>query len=145
MRTSINHTVFYPHPPRDVWEYLIKPELMEQWLMKNDFLPIIGHEFQFKTRAIPALNFDGIVYCKVLEIVPQKKLCYSWKTGPGDGKITIDSIVTWTLHPKDGGTELILAHNGVREIEDFNMYKAMSDGWAGNMQKIAKLLDTPTP
>ncbi|NLR82909.1 helix-turn-helix transcriptional regulator [Chitinophaga eiseniae] len=25
-----------------VWDYLIKPELMEQWLMKNDFQPVVG-------------------------------------------------------------------------------------------------------
>jgi uncharacterized protein YndB with AHSA1/START domain len=140
MRTSINHTVFYPHPPQDVWEYLTKPELMQQWLMKTDFLPVIGHDFQFNTRPIPDLKFDGVVYCKVLEIVPNKKLRYSWKTGPGNGQITIDSIVTWILKPRDNGTELILEHTGVREMEDFNMYKAMSEGWKGNMEKIGKLM-----
>jgi len=37
MTKSIKHQFFFPHPPETVWEYLTKPELMEQWLMRNDF------------------------------------------------------------------------------------------------------------
>ncbi|MEP7277437.1 MAG: hypothetical protein ABI813_02235 [Bacteroidota bacterium] len=59
------------------WEYLTNPSLMEQWLMKNDFQPIISCHFQFRTNRIPALDFDGIFYCRVVEIVPFKKLSYS--------------------------------------------------------------------
>ena len=79
MTKSIHHTLFFPNPPSAVWEYLTNSELMELWLMKNDFKPIVGHEFQFITSPLPNLNFDGIVYCKVLEVIPNKKLIYSWK------------------------------------------------------------------
>jgi uncharacterized protein YndB with AHSA1/START domain len=142
MATSINHQVFFPHPPEAVWEYLTNAELMEQWLMKSDFKPIIGYDFQFWTRPIPNLNFDGNVYCKVLEIVPFKKLSYSWKGGPGDGRITLDSVVVWKLQPKDKGTELFLEHSGFAEIENLTMYTAMHDGWLKNMHKIAERLNT---
>jgi uncharacterized protein YndB with AHSA1/START domain len=115
---------------------------MEQWLMKSDFKPIIGYDFQFWTRPIPNLDFDGNVYCKVLEIVPFKKLSYSWKGGPGDGRITLDSVVVWKLQPKDKGTELFLEHSGFAEIENLTMYTAMHDGWLKNMHKIAERLNT---
>ena len=82
MPNSINHKLFFPNPPAAVWEYLTNSELMELWLMKNDFKPIVGHEFQFKTNPMPGFDFDGNIYCKVLEIVPNKKLIYSWKGGP---------------------------------------------------------------
>ena len=140
MKKEINHSWFFNHPPDRVWEYLTKSELMEQWLMKNDFLPVIGHDFQFRTKAIPKLNFDGIVYCKVLEIIPLKKLSYSWKGGPGDGKIELDSIVEWTLQPKEKGTELHLKHTGFKEA-DFTMYSAMNDGWFKNVLKIIDQLN----
>ena len=106
MRKEIKHKWFYSHSPEKVWDYLTKSELMEQWLIKNDFLPVIGHDFQFRSQPIPSINFDGIVYCKVLEMVPFKKLTYSWKSGRGNGKITVDSIVEWTLLQKDNGTDL---------------------------------------
>lgn len=138
MTNSINHQFFFPHPPETVWEYLTNPELMELWLMRNDFQPIIGHDFQFKTKPIPSLDFDGIVYCRVLEIVPFKKLSYSWKSGPGDAKITIDSTVVWKLEPKDKGTELFLEHSGFSKTEYLSMFNALTDGWLQNLHKIAK-------
>lgn len=137
MNTIINHQLFFPHPPKTVWEYLTQPELMELWLMKNDFQPIAGHDFQFKTNPVPSLDFDGTFYCRVLEIIPQKKLSYTWTCGPGDGIITLDSIVVWRLEAKENGTELFLEHSGFKELENFNMYTALNDGWLKNMHKIA--------
>ena len=140
MTKSIQHKFFYAHPPEVVWEYLTRADLMALWLMENDFLPIVGHDFQFHTRPMPALNFDGIVYCKVLEIDSPKKLSYSWKGGPGKGRITLDSLVVWTLQPKDKGTELLLNHIGFSE-EDVSMYSIMTDGWLKNMQKISVFIN----
>jgi uncharacterized protein YndB with AHSA1/START domain len=142
MQKEITHTWFFPHAPKEVWDYLTKSELMEQWLMKNDFEPILGYDFQFRTNPLPKFDFDGIAYCKVLEIVPFKKLSYSWKGGPGDGKITLDSIVVWTLDPKDNGTELLLVHTGFRELENAAIYAAMNDGWLKNIKKIAGYLNS---
>jgi uncharacterized protein YndB with AHSA1/START domain len=141
MTKSIQHKFFFPHSPQVVWEYLTKAELIEQWLMKNDFQPIIGYDFQFRTKPLVNFNFDGIVYCKVLEIIPFEKLSYSWKGGPGNGIITLDSIVVWTLFPKDDGTEIFLEHSGFKEIEDFSMYTIMNEGWLKNIQKIAERIN----
>jgi uncharacterized protein YndB with AHSA1/START domain len=139
MQKEINHTYFFPHNAETVWQYLTNAELMALWLMDNDFQPIVGYDFQFKTRPLPNMNFDGNVYCKVLEIQPCKKLVYSWKGGPGDGRITLDSIVTWTLTEKDNDTELQLVHSDFKEVE-FMMYSAMNEGWRKNIHKIADLI-----
>jgi uncharacterized protein YndB with AHSA1/START domain len=140
MTGTILHSLFIPHSTEEVWEYLTKTELISQWLMENDFLPQVGHDFQFRTRPMPNFDFDGIVYCKVLEIVPYKKVSYSWKGGPGGGRITLDSLVLWTLEPKEGGTELLLTHTGFQELENFGIYSLMNTGWLKNMQKIDGLL-----
>ncbi len=142
MSTSVKHQYFFSQGPEMVWEYLTRAELMELWLMPNNFLPIPGHEFEFRIKPVPALDFDGIVYCKVLEIVPHQKLSYSWKTGPGNGKIELDSIVVWKLVPKENGTQLLLEHTGFKETENFKMYTAVNDGWYKNIEKIAVLLNT---
>ncbi|MBO9732704.1 MAG: SRPBCC domain-containing protein [Chitinophaga sp.] len=142
MANTIKHQFFFPHPAQMVWDYLTKPELMEQWLMKNDFQPVVGLDFQFRTGPIPSLDFDGIFYCKVLEIVPLKRLTYSWKCGPGEGKIAIDSVVRWRLEPKDKGTELFLEHSGFSETENLSMFAALKDGWLKNLHKIADRINT---
>ncbi len=144
MSASIRQQFFYAHPLEAVWEYLTKAELLSQWLMPNDFQLIPGHDFQFRTKPLPQFDCDGIFYCKVLEIVPLKKLCYSWKAGPGDGKISLDSVVVWTLVEKDNGTELQLVHSGFKEIENLGIYTGMMNGWLKNMEKIAKQLNAAT-
>ena len=138
MAASIKHQLFFQHPPRAVWEYLTNAELMELWLMKSDFQPVIGHEFTFRIGRKSSLDFDGIVYCKVLEIVPFKKLSYSWKAGPGNQKITLDSVVIITLTEKDNGTELTLQHNGFTDVNN-SVFAIMDAGWLKNIRKINEL------
>lgn len=141
MATSINHRYFFPHTPEVVWEYLTNAELMELWLMKNDFQPVVGHDFQFRTNPMPNIDFDGICHCKVLDIVPFERLSYSWKTGPGDGTIAIDTVVVWTLQAINEGTELVLEHSGFRPTDNINMYNALNGGWLKNIQKIAERIN----
>ena len=141
MAASIKHQLFFPHPPAAVWEFLTDAGLMELWLMKSDFMPIEGHEFQFRNKPVPQLDFDGIVYCKVLEVVPFKKLSYTWKLGPGDGTINVDSIVRWELQEKDNGTELLLVHGNFTVLENAGVFEAMNKGWLDNIHKIAERLN----
>jgi len=141
MAKFIKHDFFYPNPPEEVWEYLTNPELMALWLMKSDFKPIVGHEFQFVTNPKAELLFDGIFRCKVLEVVPFKKLVYSWRFGEADGLLH-DSVVNWTLSPKDDGTQLELIHNGFeKEAYALPMFASMETGWLKHITKILHLLN----
>jgi uncharacterized protein YndB with AHSA1/START domain len=144
MAASIKHQLFFPHPPAAVWEYLTNAELMKLWLMPNDFEPVEGHEFQFRVNPMPSFDFDGIIYCKVLEIVPLKKLSYSWKLGPGDGTINVDSVVRWELQANDKGTELILDHGDFAILENTGIFDGMNVGWLQNMHKILDHLNKTT-
>jgi len=140
MAKAIQHQLFYPKPTGLVWDYLTKPELIALWLMAGDIKPVVGHEFQFKTKPIAEMDFDGIIYCEVLEVVPLKKLSYSWKYGNGDGKLN-NSVVNWTLTEKDNGTELLLVHRGFEGWETTPIFAGMNAGWLSNMNKILKLVN----
>ncbi|MFJ5369247.1 SRPBCC domain-containing protein, partial [Bosea sp. CER48] len=37
----------FSHPPEKLWRALTQPHLIAEWLMKNDFKPIVGHRFDF--------------------------------------------------------------------------------------------------
>ena len=39
-----------PHPPEKIWRALTQPHLIEEWLMKNDFKPVVGPRFQSSRR-----------------------------------------------------------------------------------------------
>ena len=71
-----------------------------------------------------------------MEIVPLKKLSYSWKGGPGKGEITLDSIVTITLVEKDNGTELTPQHDGFTSVNE-SVFAIMDNGWLQNIKKIS--------
>lgn len=147
MKNEIHQVWQLDHPVERVWHYLTDPKLLAMWLMENDFQPIVGHRFQFRTKAKPKFNFDGNIYCEVLEIIPLQKLSYSWRGGPGNGKSTLDSVVTWTLTPHHNGTELVLVHRGFRGLRNFAAYLFMNIGWKKKIRKrlITALTEISNP
>jgi uncharacterized protein YndB with AHSA1/START domain len=142
MKKEIKQALFFPHPKEIVWDYLTKPELLAEWLMENDIKPIVGHKFQFRSKPAPSIDFDGICYCEILKVVPFKELAYSWKCSPTDNGHKIDTVVKWTLTPKDNGTELNLHQTGFKEIENNLFYMAMDNGWSKNMEKLLQNLNS---
>ena|ERR1700760_4712047 len=137
MKKDILQTWFFHQPPAEIWEYLTKPELLEQWLTKTDFQPVVGHKFRFLTKPHPGTGQAHHAYCEVLEVIPQKRLSYSWKKGASEKEISVDSVVTWTLTAKNGGTELQLQHNGFAILEDTLAHEA---GWNFCMNKMTELI-----
>ena len=39
-----------PFPPEKIWRALTQPHLIEEWLMKNDFKPVVDHRFNLRAR-----------------------------------------------------------------------------------------------
>ena len=132
-----------PQPPEKVWKALTTAELIGQWLMPNDFEPVVGKRFTFKTR--PIGDWDGVVQCEVLEIVPHRRLVYSWKGGADSNDSgsnygsKLDSVVTWTLQPEGRGTRLRLVHTGFRSPQNDFAYDAMSPGWSRIMGRLGEI------
>jgi uncharacterized protein YndB with AHSA1/START domain len=135
MSKAIKQNYFFPHPVEAVWGYLTEAELLSEWLMPNDFKLALGHQFTFKTKPMPQFKSDGIFHCKILEIKPLEKLIYSWNSGPGDGSLSLKTVVEWTLVPKNNGVELQLVHSGFTD-ENKAIYEGMMQGWLQNMQKM---------
>jgi len=122
--------------PAKVWRALTEPELLARWLMQNDIVPIVGHKFNF--RAQPMGDWNGVVDCEVLEVIPERKLVYSWQGGSTANDAyghKLATTVTWTLEPAtDNGTHLKLVHHGFHP-DDFG-FKAMGQGWRTKGQAI---------
>jgi uncharacterized protein YndB with AHSA1/START domain len=104
-----------PHPPEKIWRALTQSSLIEEWLMKNDFQPVVGHSFNLRADW-------GVVDCQVLVVEPNSRLSYSW------GSLGLKSVVAWTLTPTKGGTHVRMEQSGFRSEEDA-YYKGASGGW----------------
>jgi uncharacterized protein YndB with AHSA1/START domain len=102
MRADIDVTVVYAHPRERVWTALTSSEALAAWLMPNDFVPVTGHEFTFRTKPVP--GFDGIVRCRVTELDPPARMVWSW----GGGKI--DTTVTFALEAVAPGQTRLRMH-----------------------------------
>jgi uncharacterized protein YndB with AHSA1/START domain len=133
MQRDIHQTWFFQQPPGEVWEYLTKPELIEQWLGQTDFQPIVGHKFRLTS------PYGNHSYCEVLEIKPFVKLSYSWQKNSASDKKPFHSKVTWTLVPKDNGTELQLLHDGFVALEDTT---AHNEGWNICLNKMIEHINS---
>ena len=133
MQKEIKQTWFFSQSPSEVWEYLTKPELIEQWLMKSDFRPIAGHKFRFTFVSKPEGKYDNVVHCEVLEVKPFTRLSYSWNGSTQDKSRKYNSTVVWTLVQKANGTELQLQHDGFTVLEDILTH---TSGWNSCVKKL---------
>src|ERR1700755_205556 len=95
-----------PAPVDRVWRAITDRDEMQQWYFNlPSFSPVVGFEFQFEG------NNEGRTFihlCKITEVVPGKKLQYSWRYQGYEGI----SYVTFELFPDGNGdkTRLKLTH-----------------------------------
>src|ERR1700723_2780197 len=80
-RTLVVERVF-PHPPEKLWRALTESPLLAQWMMGNDFEPVPGRKFQFRTDPKP--HWNGIVDGEVLVVEHLKQLSYTWGVGKSE-------------------------------------------------------------
>jgi uncharacterized protein YndB with AHSA1/START domain len=113
-------------PPEKIWRALTQPHLIEEWLMKNDFKPVVGHGFN--------LSADwGSVDCQVLTVEPNKSLSYTW------GSYDLKSVVTWTLTPTGTGTHLRMEQTGFRPDQS-QYYQGAKAGWPRFVAALEQVL-----
>jgi uncharacterized protein YndB with AHSA1/START domain len=110
----------YPHAPEKLWRALTESPLIAQWLLTNDFEPVVGQRFQFRSEPVPQWN--GIIDCEVLVVEPLKRLSYSWDS------MGLESVVLFTLTPVENGTHMRMEHSGFRADQEA-AYKGANYGW----------------
>ena len=118
-----------PHPPEKIWRALTQPHLIQDWLMNNDFRPVVGHHFNFRADW-------GAVDCQVLAVEPNKTLSYSWAA------YDLKSVVTWTLTPTSAGTHLRMEQSGFRP-DQRQAYQGAKGGWPRFFAALEQLLARP--
>jgi len=112
-------------PIARVWKALTDANQMRQWYFDlKEFKPQVGFEFEF------VVEHEGNRYhhlCQVTDVVPQKKIAYSWryKGEPGD------SLVTFELFGEGNKTRVKVTHTGIETFPKTPAYarKNFENGW----------------
>jgi uncharacterized protein YndB with AHSA1/START domain len=118
------------HPPEKIWRALTQTQLIEEWLMKNDFKPVVGHSFNLRADW-------GAVDCKVQAVEPNKTLSYTWAA------YGLETLVTWTLTPTRTGTHLRMEQSEFRPDQP-QFYQGAKYGWQqffGNLEQVLARID----
>ncbi|MDA9490503.1 SRPBCC family protein [Bradyrhizobium sp. CCBAU 11361] len=129
----------FPHTAETIWKALTSAQLIARWLMQpTGFEAVEGKAFTFQTK--PGGDWDGVIHCRVLEVVANRRLVYAWKGG--DERNTgygapLDTVVTWSLTPVEAGTRIQLIHAGFVLPRNDSAYTIMSGGW----KKVVRQLD----
>jgi uncharacterized protein YndB with AHSA1/START domain len=112
-------------PIARVWKALTDVRDMRRWYFDlKEFKPEVGFEFEF------TVEHEGMKYhhlCKVTEVIPQKKIAYTWRYRDEPG----DSLVTFELSADGNKTKLRLTHEGLETFPKTPAYarKRFEAGW----------------
>ncbi|MBV9962318.1 MAG: SRPBCC domain-containing protein [Parafilimonas sp.] len=109
-----------------IWEALTDKNKMKQWYFDiAGFKPEVGFEFTFNGGSDEKTY---VHFCKVIEVIPNKKLKHSWHYQGYEGM----SYVTWELFDEGEKTQLKLTHEGLETFpqvsKDFSR-ESFTQGW----------------
>ncbi len=126
----------FPFAPEKLWRALTQPHLIEEWLMKNDFKPVVGHSFNLRG------DWGGVLDCEVLAVDPTRTLSYTWNFTHDDAAFDLRSVVTFTLTPTSAGTRLRMEQSGFRPDQK-QAYGGANAGWQQFFAKLEQVLARP--
>ena len=124
--------------PAKVWRAITEPEMLKQWMAPSDVfkVPVAEADVRVGGRYHIVMNApDGEVHDVsgvYREIVPNKKLVYTWawKSTPER-----QSVVTIELRAAGSGTELTLRHE---QFADADARDHHQQGWMGCLARLEK-------
>jgi uncharacterized protein YndB with AHSA1/START domain len=125
----------FAHKPEKLWRALTQSHLIQEWLMKNDFQPAVGHKFHFREDYLP----NGALDCEVLAIEPNKKLSYSWDSTSDNPMFDAKTVVTFTLTETSAGTHLRVEQSGFRRDQP-QAYGGAKQGWPMFLGKLEQFI-----
>jgi uncharacterized protein YndB with AHSA1/START domain len=114
-------------PVSKVWSALTERDEMKKWYFDlPEFKAEVGFTFEFTGGPSPEKQYRHL--CQVTEVIPEKKLTYSWRYDGYAG----NSFVTFELSEEDGATHLRLTHSGIETFPKENPDLAKGnfvEGW----------------
>ena len=128
---DLSFEAVYPQVRERVWAALTDTRALATWLLDNDFEARVGHRFVLRGPDI------GEIRCAVAVLEPPQRMEWLWNTAG----VTGATRVTFRLEEVEGGTKLIVRHQGPVAPEH---RAAFTRGWPVKLASLTKWLwDVP--
>jgi len=131
-------------PVEKVWKAITDKQQMKQWYFDiAEFKPEVGFKFQF-TGVGKDGNTQYLHLCEVTEVIPKRKLTYSWRYDGYEG----NSFLTFELSAEGDKTRLKFSHEGIETFSengpDFAK-ESFAEGWTHIIGKSLNEFLEPIP
>jgi len=138
INSEIRKTIIANATPDKIFSAISNENELSKWWVDIPKLELkLGGKlsFRFLKENSEQLKKDYIIKGKVIELILNKKLVYSWK--PTDEPEFSDSLVTWELEEFDSSkTKVKVTHSGLENCKSFEKLDA---GWTFFLNKLEKL------
>ena len=155
MTRSFEHEAEYAHPLESVWRALTEPGLMGLWIMNfdqdegemtTDFRPVVGAAYRMDARR--GRGWRGYVVGNVLEVLPKKRLVYTWAHSPYQD--ANPACIEFTLEPTPKGTRVRMVQTGFPGVKGWFVLQGAQMGWkrmlrSGLPAVLARAAPRPAP
>jgi uncharacterized protein YndB with AHSA1/START domain len=141
-KTSLEITRFINAPRDRVYAAWTDPSQLRQWfgpenVQTRDIIADARIGGEFRWLLINPEGEEMTMRGEYRELVPGKKVVFTWQWQDDEDWKECISIVTVELSDRDGGTEVRLVHEQLPSAESRDSH---SEGWNSALDKLAKFL-----
>ena len=136
----------YEHSPEKVFSAFSSADSFERWIAPSNAIAttLLQHEFKVggKYRIQFTLPDGNASYLRgeYLLINEPDQLVFTWQWEKPDIHSDIKSLVSVTISPKYGKTELQIIHENLSTIDATERH---NHGWQGSIERLSALLSLP--
>ncbi len=134
--------------PQQVFACFAEARLLARWLtpapeirltvLDLDFREGGGYRFAYHLPDRRTVTVGGLYRT----IEPPSRIVFSWIIEPPDEHAGIDSQVTVTIEPADGGSALTIRHERLLRPDAVTRHR---EGWHGALDRLTALLESREP
>ena len=141
-KTSIQIKRFINAPPDRVYAAWTEPAQLKEWwgpesVRTRNFAAEVRVGGKYRWDLINQEDEEMSVFGEYRELVPEKKIVFTWKWDDEEIWENRTSIVTVELSDREGGTELLLKHEQLPSEESRDRH---NEGWNSVLDRLEKFL-----
>jgi glutathione S-transferase len=141
-KTSLEIKRFIKAPPTRVYEAWTDPAQLREWFVPEgvrtrSFAADVRAGGKYRWDLVTEQGEDWAAFGEYRELIPGKKIVFTWQWDDDEAWQNQTSIVTVELFDRDGGTELLLTHERLPSAESRDRH---SEGWNSLLNRLEQFL-----